>query len=41
MTDAETVFEVDAILDEKTGVGGKKLFLVKWKGFTAKFNTWY
>ena len=34
-----TLYLVDKLLDMKME-GTQKLFLVKWKGFSAKYNTW-
>lgn len=31
--DGEAEYEVEAILDQKTGRGGKQKYLVKWKGY--------
>eukprot|EP01083_Nonionella_stella_P131761 400546_1 len=32
-------YEVDVVVKSR-GVGKQRKFLVKWKGFTAKYNTW-
>lgn len=37
--DEETGYEVEQIVGEKTE-RGKKCYLVKWKGFSSKENTW-
>ena len=38
-TSEPTLYLVDKLLDMKME-GTQKLFLVKWKGFSAKYNTW-
>lgn len=38
-SDAEPDYEVEDIVDEKTE-RGKRLFFVKWKGYSSKENTW-
>ncbi|XP_031355211.1 uncharacterized protein LOC116179553 [Photinus pyralis] len=37
--DENTVFKIDEILEEK-GRGKNKKYLVKWKGYSEKFNSW-
>jgi hypothetical protein len=36
----EPEFEVEEILQEEKDGKGKTRYLVKWKGFTARYNTW-
>ena len=35
----ENMFEIEEIVDERMQ-NGQKEFLVKWKGYTKKFNSW-
>uniref|UniRef100_A0A1Y1N5I8 Integrase catalytic domain-containing protein n=1 Tax=Photinus pyralis TaxID=7054 RepID=A0A1Y1N5I8_PHOPY len=37
--DEDTVFKIDEILEEK-GRGKNKKYLVKWRGYSDKFNSW-
>jgi len=38
-TEEPETFEVEKLVDMKME-GRKKLYLVKWKGYAAKHNTW-
>ena len=38
--DDEDMYEVDALLDRRRGEGGGVEYLVKWKGWGHRFNTW-
>lgn len=37
---AKTVFRIEAILQERHGVGGRREYLVKWYGYPSSFNSW-
>ena len=39
VTDQE-IYRVEEVLKEKKVHGGKTLYLVKWKGWPSKFNSW-
>jgi hypothetical protein len=34
------VFHVERLLKERTGVGGRQQFLVRWAGYTAEYDSW-
>ncbi|XP_031330520.1 uncharacterized protein LOC116164581 [Photinus pyralis] len=37
--DEDTVYKIEEVLEEK-GRGKNKKYLVKWKGYSDKFNSW-
>ena len=36
----QEIYRVEEVLKEKKVYGGKTLYLVKWKGWPSKFNSW-